>query len=167
MGITTNFKNGETVNYNGKEATVVNTHSYSNYLTILVDGKQITVEKNDLFGMNKSNKHFDRLIDSCDEQIAKNKSIINDAKLNWAAAVNTIKSCREQMHGILKSSGVSTFSQITNDEQRAQYLKLKNDRGDARSVQIRASADIINAAHSVGSAALSKMNFLNQQAIYA
>jgi len=168
VGATVNFQNGEKVNFNGREATVISGHSYSNKITIQVDGKLITVDKNDLFGMKKTTKEpedfYAKAINSCDEQIEHNKDIIETYKELWADAKAKIRECRNKMGSILKENRVSKFNQL-DEGQKAIYMSFKSDKSAARATQIRATAGIISAAHSTASEAGYKHTLINEQYI--
>ena len=168
MSTSINFKAGEHVLFNGKSAIVKESHSYSEFVTVVVDGKEYTVNKNDLFGMNnsKNDYFFDRQISAYDKQIQQNKEIISEQNTLWALASAKIKNCRQQMASILRSAGVSVASKIDDETQKAQYYALRDNRRDARSVQIRATSEIISASNSTASAALGKMNVTNQKALF-
>ena len=166
MVLQANFQTGETLNYNGKQATVCDTGFGTSTITIEVDGKCISVDKNDLFGMNNDLQNtsiLDSQIESCDEQIAKNKSIIENSKQLWNNAKEEIKSLRNQMQMILNSFGVSLVTQL-DDANKAQYNALRSQRVNQRLVQIRATSDIMTAAHSTASAASYKQDLTNTKA---
>ena len=162
----TGFNTGETINYNGKEAKIDSSYSYSSQIRIEVDGKIVTVDRNDLFGMNKNRPDFEEQIAACDEQIEANKERIKNCDLIWNTAKRTITSCRDQMWALLSKAGVQSFSQITDEEVRAQYAELYGQKGDARSLQIRAVSDTINAANNTASVAIDKMHLVNQQYVF-
>ena len=164
MVLQANFQQGETVLYNGKFATACEAPFAGSTLTIEVDGKCISVDKNDLFGMNKdyTQNALDRHITQCDEQIAENKSIIKEANARWDLAKEQIKFLRGQMNSLLRSFGATTVGELGEAEQ-AQYKALRADRMSQRSVQIRATSDIMSAAINTASVASSKQNFLNAQ----
>ena len=168
MAPNVDFKIGEQVTFNGKKAVVSESHIYSDTVTIIVDGKEYSVNKNDLFGMNeKKNEYFfDRQIDFYDKQIEQNKETIKEQNTLWARAKDKIKSCREQMASILHLAGVSIASQINDESQRAQYYALRDSRMDARLEQIGATAEIMNAANNTATLAFNKMNISHQKSFF-
>ena len=166
MVTSTGFNTGEIIKYQGKEARVVSSHSYSSQITIEVDGKMITVNRNDLFGMNDIRPDFEGQIAQYDEQIEKNKEQIKLSDAIWNAAKQTIKTCRDQMWSLLSDAGVKSYSQITDAEVRAQYAELYEQKGGARSAQIKAVSDIIHASNNTASVAIDKMNLTNQQYVF-
>ena len=170
MVLQANFQNGETVNYNGKSATVCSAPIAGASITIEVDGQIIRVDKNDLFGMNKDLKENTTLLDSqiegCDKQIEENKSIIAKCNILWDAAKKEIKSIRSQMSALLSSFGAATVSQL-DDAGKAQYKALREDRVSQRQVQIRASSDIMSAAINTSSVCSYKQDLVHTKMLGA
>ncbi len=158
------FKYGDTVNYNGQEAKIVSHNQSGNFLRIEVDGKIITVDKNDLFGMNTDyESDYDRQVANYNERIEENKNKIEHFQQLWYAAKDSIKLAREKIDNLFDSLGVTNVSQITNADKKKEYKSLKQERYDARMTQIRASADIIGTANDTVSLAINKGNLQNQQ----
>ena len=162
------FKIGEQVYFNGQKALVSEAHFYSDTVKIIINGKEYSVNKNDLFGMNnnKNEYYFDRQIDYYNEQISQNKERIEEQNTLWARAKDKIKSCRQQMASILHLAGVSIASQINDEIQKAQYYALRDSRMDARLEQIRATAEIMNAANNTATLAFNKMNISHQKSFF-
>lgn len=158
------FKYGDTVKYNGQEAKIVSHNQSGNFLRIEVDGKIITVDKNDLFGMNTDyESDYDRQVANYNERIEENKNKIEHFQQLWYAAKDSIKLAREKIDNLFDSLGVTNVSQITNADKKKEYKSLKQERYDARMTQIRASADIIGTANDTVSLAINKGNLQNQQ----
>lgn len=161
------FKYGETVNYQGNEAKVVSHNTSGDYLRIETEnGKIIVVNKNDLFGINSSPDSPETGIASrvsyYDEQIEENKNFINLCQQIWENAKAGIKTTKEKMRSFLASLDITHAYQIQNAAQKKEYKAMRAECSDFRSQQIRASADILHAAHETGSFASDKGNLLNQ-----
>ena len=157
MVLQANFQTGEIVNYDGKLAKVCDTGFGTSTITIEVDGKCISVDKNDLFGMNENletSSVLDNQIANCDEQIEDNL---------WQQAKDEIKSLRNQMQALLSSFGVSLVTQL-DEPNKAQYKALRAERVNQRLVQIRATSDIMTAAHNTASVASYKQDLVNTKA---
>ena len=163
-----NYQTGEHVNYNGRDAVVISNNYSSRSITIEVDGKRITVDRNDLFGMNKdiSSSYYDSQIANLDKSIEKKQAQIEENKTLWSIATKKIHDCRLLMRSILNEFGVSSFKQLTDENAKKQYSLAMTDKTSARSVQIGASSDIISDAHSAGSDILYRGTLLNEQSIY-
>ena len=159
------FKTGETINYNGQKAVVVEAHSYSSYITIEVNGEKITVDRNDLFGMNNAKNYYDERIADCDERIERNWGIIKLAEKVYDACANVIKACRKGMARILAELNVKSADNITDISKRKEYLSLSDEKAYNKVLKNRASADIMSAAIDTGSVCSTKMNLINQQAV--
>lgn len=159
------LKPGDTVNYLGKQGKFLGENYSGSGIKIVIDGKVVVVDPNDLFGMNEK-IDFSSQIALYDKEIEENKTIIKENKTLWEAAKKTISFCKEQMALILSDSNVSTIDGITDSELRQEYFALKEQRYNARSAQIHATSTILTAAIDTGSACSSKINCINQQAIY-
>ena len=157
----------QTVMYNGRRAVIQSAPQNSRYWTVVIDGKPVKVDKNDLFGLNNKRitEQFASQKSFYDDVIEKSKKTIKEAKGLWSAAVETMKSCRNQMYTILRDAKVTNFNQISDAEQRKKYQALATDRSSARMTQIRATSDIIGAAIDVGSAVSGKMNVIGQEMV--
>ncbi len=159
------FKYGEEVNYDGKSAEVVFASPYCDKITIkLEDGTFVSVNKNDLFGMNNNvQSDIETRMNSYDEQIAENKSFIKECQQLWASAKEGIKRSKEEMNSYLASLGVTHAFQLTNADQKKEYKAMRAECSDFRSQQIRASADILHTANATVSLAIDKGNLQNIQ----
>ena len=156
------------VYYNGQVATIVAHTPNSQFITIEVNGVKISVNKNDLFGMNnleEVNKYYDEQIAYYDEQMKKNEETIDANKSLWTACKNAIREGKQLLASILNELGVQDFSQITDKEQKQRYQDTVAKNSTARSTQLRATSDIISAANDTCSCATSKINLVNQQYI--
>lgn len=160
------FNAGEKINYKGENAVVVSDNFGSSSITICVDGKQISVDRNDLFGMNKDNSYFQKRIAQCDARIAKFQKTIDFFNKLWSAAKEAAKDCRRQMASILSAFKATNYKQIDDKEQRDAYLALMGQNYDAKRTMNRASSSVISAAIDAGSECFAKGNLLNQQALY-
>ena len=152
------------VYYNGQVATIIAHTPNSQFITIEVNGNKISVNKNDLFGMNKLeevNKYYDEQIAYYDEQMKKNEETINANESLWTACKNAIREGKQMMDSILDNLGVQDFSQITDKVQKQRYQDLVDKNSTARTQQLGAVAAIFHAAISTGSAASGKMNATN------
>ena len=160
---------GSHVIYQGKPAIVKMGASWSENLTIEVDGKIITVNKNDLFGINEKkeaqNAWFEDRVAEKKETIAKNDEKIELLNKVWNGAVAMVRSSKESMYSLLKKNNVSHYSELKGEEQE-KYLKHMHDRKDARSAQLSSAADVIRLAHQSGDLAFEIGDLLNQQALF-
>lgn len=109
--------------------------------------------------------YFDKVIDSCDERIKKNKETIEEKKTLWSWAKNAIKKARDAMHSILSKCGVNSYKKISDPAKQKEYLSHLNDKSSYKMMQIGASSDILHAAFDTGSACSTKMYAINSQAI--
>lgn len=105
------------------------------------------------------------VIDSCDEQIAKNKETIKEKKNLWNWAKNAIKNARNAMHSILSKFGVNSYKKINDSAKQKEYLSYMNDKSSYRRMQIGASSAILRASIDTSSACSTKLNAINSQAI--
>ena len=149
---TINFFKGEQIRYQGSDAAVVS-NNYSNHtLTIRLDnGEVVTVDRNDLFGMNKgvteviqsTQKHIDKL----DEEIAEGEAKIKESNKLWAAAVKNVRKFKNDINTLFSSLGIKSENEITDSKARAEYLALSESESGARKARNRASSDVIWYAH--------------------
>lgn len=162
---TAGFETGETINYNGQKAVVVESHSYLSYITIEVNGKRISVDRNDLFGMNDMKKYYDDRMDYCDKRIARNWEIIKQSEKEYDFGSELIKKCRNGMARILADLKVKSVDEITDASKRKEYLSLSDQKAFAKTLKNSASSSIMSAAIDTGSVCTEKMNLINQQAL--
>jgi uncharacterized FlaG/YvyC family protein len=135
---------GTQVTYNGQKGVVTSSSQNSAYLTVkLEDGSTVSVPKDAalLSFKEESNNYFDKQIEQCDKSIEKYKTIIEENKDLWSAYKKSIKGYRDQIGSLLSSCGVSNATQL-DDEHKAIYTQLKEDKTNARLRQIGASAGI-------------------------
>ena len=165
----------ETVTYDGKEVKIITAQSWSNLVTIEVDGQTRVVNKqdplfNNYFEDNSSyqntSSYYSKQLASYDRRIESNKEKIKKSNAIWAFAKNAIKKCRTGMNTILSEHNARNLNDIDDESARKEYLSLMSDKSNARKAQLRASADVLSAAIDTGSACSGKHNVLNQLAIF-
>ena len=106
--------------------------SISGKIYIIIDGKRIEADRNDLFGMNKSNptEWLERLVDEYDRQMKKNEEKISFLEKQEAAIKTALKKVRNAFWSLLARCGVRSINQIEDESQRAEAISLNNQRWD-------------------------------------
>ena len=100
---------------------------------VVIDGKKIKVDKNDLFGVNSDlTEHPQRLVNYYDKLIEKNNEKINYLKSKGEALKAQFKDVREQYYGLLSKFGVDKYSDIDDEAQKAEAKKFYTDLSDLR-----------------------------------
>ena len=159
------FHRGDTINYNGQNAVVVRNPIYSKMITIRVDGKEISVDRNDLFGMNDMKKYYDDKLAACDERIERNWKTIKQSEKEYSFGSELIKKCKNDMAKILADFNVKSVDEITDVSKRKEYLTLSDRKAFGKTLKNRASSSIMSAAIDTGCVCSEKMNYINQQAL--
>ena len=165
-----NFSTGEHVNYQGSDAVIVSNNFASHSLTIqLPDGKTVTVDRNDLFGMNKSIKAvcdgIQQHVDDLDEEIEQGNEKIKFNQNLWTTAVKMIRNCKRAINIMFRNLGIKSENEITDVSDREKYKELVENKSSAISTRNRASGDVIWYAHKTESAVLSRHKCLLQQSL--
>ena len=163
--VTVAFKYNEEVKYKGQHAVVINNNTGSSYITLrLDDGTYVTVNRNDLFGMNED---IQERIDECDERIAKNFEKIKQFKLDWNEARDLSSLLSKQMNSILRAFHAINAGDIRDAKKQDEYFALREQRTDAILARNRATSGIISAAIDTGSECTNKLSLINQQSLLA
>lgn len=167
---TINFSTGEHVNYRGDDAVVLGNRFASHTLTLrLENGQIVVVDKNDLFGMNKSLKSvsddIQRRVDNLNEDIEQGTQKIKYNQKLWYAAVESIRNCRREMNSMLKTLGVKSEKEITDVNDRKKYEELADNKSSETTIRNRASSDVIYYAHRTESDILTRHKYQLQQSL--
>ena len=100
---------------------------------VVIDGKKIKVDKNDLFGVNSDlTEHPQRLVNYYDELIEKNNEKINYLKSKGEALKAQFKGVQKQYYELLSKFGVDKYSDIDDEAQKAEAKKFYSDLSDLR-----------------------------------
>jgi hypothetical protein len=135
---------GTRVTYNGQKGVITSSSQNSAYLTVkLEDGSTVSVPKDTalLSFKEENNNYFNRQIEQCDKSIKKYIDSITVNKGLWNTFKDEIKEDRDQIGSLLSSCGARNATQL-DDEHKAIYTQLKEDKTNARLRQIGASAGI-------------------------
>ena len=99
---------------------------------VVIDGKRIEADKNDLFGMNKANptEWLEKLIDEYDKQMKENKEKISFLEKQEAAIKEALKKVKNAFWALLSKCGVRSISQITDASQKKEAISLNNQKWD-------------------------------------
>ena len=99
---------------------------------VVIDGKRVEADRNDLFGVNKSNinEYLERLVAAYDEQMAKNEEKINFLEKMEESIKASIKKVRSAISGILAQCHVSSIGQIEDTSLKSQALGLNAEKWD-------------------------------------
>ena len=130
---------------------------------VVIDGKKIKVDKNDLFGVNSNlTEHPQRLVNYYDKLIEKNNEKINYLKSKGEALKAQFKDVREQYYGLLSKFGVDKYSDIDDEAQKAEAKKFYTDLSDLRMAKTANSNREYSAYMTAFDYALEKGNWQNQ-----
>ena len=95
---------------------------------VVIDGKRVKVDKNDLFGVNSNlTEHPQRLVNYYDKLIEKNNEKIDYLKAMGEALKAQIKGVQKQYYGLLSKFGVDKYSDIADEAQKAEAKKFYSD----------------------------------------
>lgn len=167
---TVNFSIGEQVNYQGYDAVIVSNNNASHSLTIrLNNGEIITVDSNDLFGMNQKKKSIagdiQNRVDDLNESIEKGTQKIKYNQKLWSVAVELIRTCRRKINSLFSALGVQSENEITDAENRKKYQELVENKASQISIRNRASSDVIYYAHRTADDIFSRHRWQLQQSL--
>ena len=130
---------------------------------VVIDGKKIKVDKNDLFGVNSNlTEHPQRLVNYYDKLIEKNNEKINYLKSKGEALKAQFKDVREQYYGLLSKFGVDKYSDIDDEAQKAEAKKFYSDLSDLKMAKTANSNREYSAYMTAFDYALEKGNWQNQ-----
>lgn len=98
---------------------------------VVIDGKRVKVDKNDLFGVNSDlTEHPQRLVNYYKELSAKNDEKINGLKAMGEALKAQFKYVQNQYYGLLSKFDVDKYSDIYDEAQKAEAQELYSDLSD-------------------------------------
>ena len=130
---------------------------------VVIDGKKVKVDKNDLFGLNSNlTEHPQRLVNYYDKLIAENNEKIDYLKTKGEALKEQFKGVREQYYGLLSKFGVDKYSDIDDEAQKAEAKKFYSDLSDLRMAKTANSNREYSAYMTAFDYALEKGNWQNQ-----
>lgn len=100
---------------------------------VVIDGKKVKVDKNDLFGVNSNlTEHPQKLVNYYDGLIEKNKKKIYYLKAKGEALKAQFKGVQKQYYELLSKFGVDKYSDIDDEAQKAEAKKFYSDLSDLR-----------------------------------
>ena len=130
---------------------------------VVIDGKKIKVDKNDLFGVNSNlTEHPQRLVNYYDKLIAENNKKIDGLKARGEALKAQFKVVQKQYYGLLSKFGVDKYSDIDDEAQKAEAKKFYTDLSDLKMAKTANSNREYSAYMTAFDYALEKGNWQNQ-----
>ena len=130
---------------------------------VVIDGKRVKVDKNDLFGVNSNlTEHPQRLVNYYDELIEKNNEKINYLKSKGEALKAQFKGVQKQYYELLSKFGVDKYSDIDDEAQKAEAKKFYSDLSDLKMAKTANSNREYSAYMTAFDYALEKGNWQNQ-----
>ena len=130
---------------------------------VVVDGKKVKVDKNDLFGVNSNlAEHPQKLVNYYDKLIAENNEKIDFLKATGDALKAQFKGVQKQYYGLLSKFGVDKYSDIDDEAQKAEAKKFYSDLSDLRMAKTANSNREYSAYMRAFDYALEKGNWENQ-----
>ena len=130
---------------------------------VVIDGKRVKVDKNDLFGVNSNlTEHPQRLVNYYDGLIERNNEKINYLKSKGEALKAQFKDVQKQYYGLLSKFGVDKYSDIDDEAQKAEAKKFYTDLSDLRMAKTANSNREYSAYMTAFDYALEKGNWQNQ-----
>ncbi len=130
---------------------------------VVIDGKKVKVDKNDLFGVNSNlTEHPQRLVNYYDKLIAENNEKIDFLKTAGEALKAQIKGVQKQYYGLLSKFGVDKYSDIDDEAQKAEAKKFYSDLSDLKMAKTANSNREYSAYMRAFDYALEKGNWQNQ-----
>ena len=130
---------------------------------VVIDGKKVKVDKNDLFGVNSNlTEHPQKLVNYYDGLIEKNNEKINYLKAKGEALKAQFKGVQKQYYGLLNKFGVDKYSDIDDEAQKAEAKKFYSDLSDLKMAKTANSNREYSAYMTAFDYALEKGNWQNQ-----
>lgn len=130
---------------------------------VVIDGKKVKVDKNDLFGVNSNlTEHPQKLVNYYDGLIEKNNEKINYLKAKGEALKAQFKGVQKQYYGLLSKFGVDKYSDIDDEAQKAEAKKFYSDLSDLRMAKTANSNREYSAYMTAFDYTLEKGNWENQ-----
>ena len=101
-------------------------------LYVIIDGHRIEADKNDLFGMNKSNPNewLEKLVAEYDKEMQNNEEKIGFLEKQEEAIKSAIKKVKNAFWSLLSKCGVRSINQITDEADRSRAISLNNQKWD-------------------------------------
>ena len=159
---------GSYILYEGKPAHIKWSTPWSDTITIEVEGKTITVNKNDLFGINDKKNEYAQWLEtqaeSRREEIIKNEKEMTFLKELYANSTKMITTCKETMYCLLRKNQVSSYNELKGDAQE-KYLAELATLKDSTSIKWHAGNGINRVAHRSINEALNLGEIQNQQVL--
>lgn len=161
---------GSYVVYEGKPALVKWGTPWSDTLTLEVDGKTITVNKNDLFGINNKiaenqQEWFSSQIEKSQKELEINNEKMTVYKELYANASKEISKYKDFLYNLLRKNNVSSHNELKGDEQK-EYLANMAALKDSKSAKWHAGNGINHTAMKSLNEALYLGDLQNQQALF-
>ena len=130
---------------------------------VVIDGKKVKVDKNDLFGVNSNlTEHPQKLVNYYDGLIEKNNEKINYLKAKGEALKAQFKGVQKQYYELLSKFGVDKYSDIDDEAQKAEAKKFYSDLSDLRMAKTANSNREYSAYMRAFDYTLEKGNWQNQ-----
>lgn len=130
---------------------------------VVIDGKKVKVDKNDLFGVNNNlTEHPQKLVNYYDKLIAEKYEEIDFLKATGDALKAQFKGVQKQYYGLLSKFGVDKYSDIDDEAQKAEAKKFYSDLSDLRMAKTANSNREYSAYMTAFDYALEKGNWENQ-----
>lgn len=130
---------------------------------VVIDGKKVKVDKNDLFGVNSNlTEHPQKLVNYYDKLIAENNEKIDFLKATGDALKAQFKGVQKQYYGLLSKFGVDKYSDIDDEAQKAEAKKFYSDLSALRMAKTANSNREFSAYMTAFDYALEKGNWENQ-----
>lgn len=130
---------------------------------VVIDGKKVKVDKNDLFGVNSNlTEHPQKLVNYYDKLIAENNEKIDFLKATGEALKAQFKGVQKQYYGLLSKFGVDKYSDIDDEAQKAEAKKFYSDLSDLRMAKTANSNREYSAYMRAFDYTLEKSNWENQ-----
>ena len=163
------FTTGQNVSYQGKGATVVSNNYASNTITISQNGEVKIVDKNDLFGMNKTGSSvmnfYRNSIKSYNERIEKYEENVAIAKQTGAMAKNKLKIIQKKMRQLFSKNNAKEAKDLRSGSAKLDYQKLMAQQTDANSSIRMADWDESSNLMACFNEILSRGKVMNQQIV--
>ena len=165
--VSINFSTGEHVQYQGNDAVILSNNHNTHSLTIrLENGEIVTVDKNDLFGMNKN--LFEGCINDCKTRIANLDEEYEErsqkAKFSLKAYYLHKLSAKNYKAEADKVLGDKSFSALSGKE-KADYEEAMHNYKDAKHLAYQSDCDFRNNNSAALDCVCTKSKWNNQLSI--
>lgn len=97
---------------------------------VIIDGMRVEADRNDLFGMNKSNQNdwLEHLIAEYDKEMAENKEELSFLAKMEESIKKAIKKVKYSIQSILSMCHVNSINKIMDEGMKNQALSLNNQK---------------------------------------